>query len=173
VNGVPVLFGLDGAFLVTCQVPRSARPLIRPRPAGFGCGHIRRYGTELLPLSPATSFTRSTIRRRTAGRRRINTFASRSPSSLATKSSYRLGRCATGPLPLKRDVVRCGSRMCILRPAQANRTELKGGPTGAPCRLAWPPVAPRRVSGVQSRFRGCTRLRKRDDWVLTSAFPPC
>jgi hypothetical protein len=37
-----VLFGLGGAFLVTCQVPRSARPLIRPRPAGFESGHIRK-----------------------------------------------------------------------------------------------------------------------------------
>jgi hypothetical protein len=45
------------------------------------------HSAELLPLSPATSFTRSTIRRRTAGRRCINDFASRSPSSLATKSS--------------------------------------------------------------------------------------
>jgi hypothetical protein len=36
-----------------------------------------------------------------------------------------------------------------------------------------PPATPRRGFWFQSRFRGCTRLRKRDDWVLISAFPPC
>jgi hypothetical protein len=64
-----------------CGTDRPSSPRSSPWVTHVG------HSAELLPLSPATSFTRSTIRRRTAGRRCINDFASRSPSSLATKSS--------------------------------------------------------------------------------------
>ena len=71
--------------------PESQRGILRASAGRFvgpaaWVTHVG-HSAELLPLSPATSFTRSTIRRRTAGRRCINAFASRSPSSLATKSS--------------------------------------------------------------------------------------